>query len=155
MRQRANVWQVTEVSIEIHTLTLDDYDEILRVWQASGLKIRPQGRESREGMAQQMALGVQTILGAYVDGALAGVVLATHDGRKGWINRLGVAQAYQRHGVGRALVQAAGRVLHEQGLKVVGVLVERHNEASLKLFESEGFVLHDFYYLTRRENPDV
>lgn len=143
------------MSIEIRALTLDAYDDIVRVWQSSGLKFRPTGRESREAMAKQMAFGVQIILGAYVDGVLAGVVLATHDGRKGWINRLGVAQAYQQQGIGRALVQAADRLLREQGMSVVAALVEHDNAASLSLFKSEGFVLHDFYYLTRRDDPNV
>ena len=91
--------------IEVRKLTLDDYDAIMTVWNASGLKIKPTGRESRTAMRQQMSVGVQTILGAFIDGQLAGVVLATHDSRKGWINRLGVSDAFKRQGIGRALVQ--------------------------------------------------
>ena len=141
--------------IEIRTLTLDDYDAILAVWNASGLKIKPTGRESRDAMQHQMDVGVQTILGAFVDGQLAGVVLATHDSRKGWINRLGVGEAYKRHGVGRALVQAAESCLHGQGIGVIGALVEHQNEASRQLFEGEGFTIVPSYYLAKRESPDV
>ena len=39
---------------------------------------------------------------AEAGGELVGVVLGTHDGRKGWINRLAVAPAYQRRGHRRA-----------------------------------------------------
>ncbi|MBX3081340.1 MAG: GNAT family N-acetyltransferase [Anaerolineae bacterium] len=141
--------------IEVRTLTLDDYDAMMTVWKASGLKIRPTGRESREQMERQMSVGVQTILGAFVDGQLAGVVLATHDSRKGWINRLGVADAYKRHGVGRALVQAAEDCLHQQGITVIGALVEHQNEASRSLFESEGFEIVPTYYLSKRDRPDA
>jgi N-acetylglutamate synthase len=141
--------------IEVRTLTLDDYDAMMAIWNASGLKIKPTGRESYESMQQQMSVGVQTILGAYVDGQLAGIVLATHDSRKGWINRLGVAEAFKRHGVGRALVQAAEDCLHGQGITVIGALVEHQNEASRQLFESEGFTIVPSYYLSKRERPDA
>jgi len=141
--------------IEVRTLTLDDYDAILAVWNASGLKIKPTGRESREAIQHQMDVGVQTMLGAFIDGQLVGVVLATHDSRKGWINRLGVAESHKRHGVGRALVQAAEDCLHEQGIPVIGALVEHQNDASRQLFESEGFTIVPSYYLAKRESPDA
>jgi ribosomal protein S18 acetylase RimI-like enzyme len=141
--------------IEVRTLTLDDYDAIMAVWQASGLKIKPTGRESREAMQQQMDVGIQTIVGAFVDGQLAGVVLATHDSRKGWVNRLGVAEAFKRRGVGRALVQAAENCLHDQGITVIGALVEHTNEASRTLFEGEGFEVVPSYYLAKRDRPDA
>jgi ribosomal protein S18 acetylase RimI-like enzyme len=140
---------------EVRTLTLDDYDAIIGVWRSCGLKIKLNGRESRVKMQAQMQTGVQTILGAVQDGQLAGVVLATHDGRKGWINRLGVARDFQRQGIARTLVQAAEAHLRGQGISVVCVLIEQHNAASLSLFESEGFKLEPVVYLTKRDSADA
>jgi ribosomal protein S18 acetylase RimI-like enzyme len=83
------------------------------------------------------------------------VVVVTHDGRKGWINRLGVRAAYQRRGIGRELIRASEALIHEKGLTIAAALVEHENEASLGLFKSEGFQVHDIYYLTKRDRPDV
>lgn len=141
--------------ITITTLGVDDYDRICAVWEASGLPVRPTGRDSRENFVWQMSTGVQTVLGAEVDGALAGVAVVTHDSRKGWINRLGVAQDYQRQGVARALIHAAEDYLHGLGLLIVAALIEHDNDASLALFKAEGYQVGDVYYVTKRDRPDV
>ena len=38
----------------IKPLTIDDYDEIIRVWSDAGLPYKPKGRDSREMMAKEM-----------------------------------------------------------------------------------------------------
>jgi ribosomal protein S18 acetylase RimI-like enzyme len=141
--------------ITIRTLSAADYAVICEVWRESGVHYQPTGRESPESFAAQMASGLQTVLGAEMDGKLVGVVVVTHDGRKGWINRLGVRAAYQRRGVGRELVRASEALIHEKGLTIAAALVEHHNEASLGLFKSEDFQVHEVYYLTKRDRPDV
>jgi hypothetical protein len=83
--------------ITVRTLTLEDYDRWMSVWQRAGLhSIRPKGRDSREAFARQFASGTHTMIGLELSGELIGVVLATHDGRKGWINRLSVLPEYRR-----------------------------------------------------------
>lgn len=141
--------------ITITRLGVDDYDRMCTVWRASGLPVRPTGRDSRENFVWQMSTGVQTVLGAEVDGVLAGVAVVTHDSRKGWINRLGVAREYQRQGVGRALIHAAEDYLHDLGLMIVAALIEHDNDASLALFRAEGYQVGDVYYVTKRDRPDV
>jgi ribosomal protein S18 acetylase RimI-like enzyme len=140
---------------EIRTLSAADYDAICTVWKASGVGYQPQGRESRANFEQQMATGLQIILGAFEGGRLAGVVLLTHDGRKGWINRLGVLPEFQRRGIGRQLVQAGEQMLRALGLTIIAALVEHSNPASLALFESAGYHVHETYYVTKRDRPDA
>lgn len=142
-------------AIRIHTLGVDDYDTICAVWEASGLPARPNGRDSRENFVRQMTGGQQTVLAAEIDGQIVGVVLTTHDGRKGWINRLAVVQGFQRRGVGRALIHAAEDLLRAQGLMIIAALIEHDNDASLALFKSEGYQVGDVYYVTKRDRPDV
>lgn len=125
------------------------------MWAASGLPYKPTGRESREAFTTQMASDVQDALGAEIAGELVGVVLATHDSRKGWINRLAVAKRHQRKGVGRALIEAAEAALRAKGLTVIAALVEHYNEASFALFQAAGFHVHETYYLSKRDSQDV
>jgi ribosomal protein S18 acetylase RimI-like enzyme len=100
---------------------------------------------------------VQTILGTESDGKLVGAVIATHDGRKGWINRLAVDPDYRRRGYAGTLIEAAERVLREQGLRVIAALVESDNRASLALFRRLGYVDAggDVHYLSKRESNDA
>lgn len=143
---------------QIQRLGLQDYEAICAVWAASGLHIRPTGRDSRENFARQLESGIQIPLGATLDGQagqLVGVALVTHDGRKGWINRLAVRPEVQRRGVGRALIRAGEQVILGMGLEICAALIEHFNAASLALFQSEGYKVEQTYYVTKRSRPDA
>lgn len=141
--------------IQISELGAADYDAICDVWKASGVHYQTTGRESYESFSRQMETGLQKVLGASLDGKLAGIVVATHDGRKGWINRLGVRPEFQRQGVGKALINAAEKMFHEQGLTITAALVEHGNDASLGLFQHEGYSINNTYYVTKRDSPNA
>ncbi len=144
--------------LDIRRLGLDDYDELLALWQRAGLhSLKPQGRDSRAGLTRQLASGVQTILGLEMDGQLVGAVVVTHDSRKGWINRLAVDPDYRRQGHGARLIAAAEEVLAEQDMHVIAALVESDNPASLALFRKAGYVEIDpgIHYLTKRDRDDA
>ena len=141
---------------ETVTLGADDYDAIRALWEEAGLPIKRAGRDSREQFSAQMARGCQTVLGVRDGERLIGVVVATHDGRKGWINRLAVHPDYRRRGLARHLIAQAEDALRAQGMRIVAALVEEWNEASLALFQATGYVLHrDIFYMTKRESNDV
>ena len=139
-------------------LGTDDYDRLLSLWQQAGLhSLRPQGRDSREAIARQLESGLQTIIGLEVDGRLVGAIVTTHDGRKGWLNRLAVVPDMRRRGYARRLIEAGEERLHEQGMQVVAALVESDTPASLVLFRRAGYVEIDphIHYLTKRTSEDV
>lgn len=138
------------------TLTADDYDDIQALWQEAGLPTRPQGRDSREQFTAQLADDTQTALGLRADERLIGVVLATHDGRKGWLNRLAIHPDFRRQGLGQRLIGAAEQVLRAQGMQVIATLIEDWNKPSLALFQKAGYTAHpDIHYLTKRDTDDV
>ena len=76
--------------ITLHDLGIEDYDEILALWEVAGLPVRPEGRDAPDSFARQMAARRQRVVGLREDARLTAVVVLTHDGRKGWINRLAV-----------------------------------------------------------------
>lgn len=133
----------------------DDHARLLALWERAGLhSVRPHGRDSREAIATQLASGVQTILGLELDGQLVGAVVATHDSRKGWINRLAIDPDFRRQGYGLKLLGAAEETLRAQGMRVIAALVESDNPSSLALFEKAGYteIDHGIHYLSKREN---
>jgi ribosomal protein S18 acetylase RimI-like enzyme len=136
-------------------LTVDDYDAILALWQRAGLDtIRPQGRDSREAFADQLARG-QVVLGLEDAGRLVACVVITDDTRKGWINRLAVEPDYRRQGLAARLVAEAERELRARGIQVFAALIENENVASLSLFQREGYRTHGIYYVSKRDSKDV
>ena len=141
----------------VRVLSLNDYERWMEVWQRAGLhSVRPQGRDSRQSFARQLASGTHTVIGLEVAARLVGVVLATQDGRKGWINRLAVLPEYRRRGYATHLVAEAERALHEQGLTVIAALIEPENDASLALFRRLGYLeAVGMHYVSKRESGEA
>jgi GNAT superfamily N-acetyltransferase len=97
------------------------------------------------------------LIGLERDGALVGVVLATNDGRKGWINRLAVLPEHRRQGYATRLVAEAEGVLRSVSITVIAALIEGGNDVSLALFERLGYaeLPGGTHYLSKRESEDA
>ena len=133
-----------------------DYAEILELWTRAGLPVRPAGRDAPDAFARQLASGQQRAIGLRADGRLVGVAVLTHDGRKGWVNRLAIDSGHRRRGIARRLIAEAERwFTQDLGLEVWAALIESKNDESLALFDALGFRRHDIVYVSRRARPEA
>ena len=142
--------------ISLRELTLEDlpegYEAVMRVWAEAGLPFRPEGRDRPDKVAAELKAGTAIFLLAEDAGRLVGVVIATSDGRKGWINRLAVSPDHRRRGIAAQLVRDVEAHLRSAGIDVIAALIESHNQESLAFFRSLGYI-HDErveYVSTRR-----
>ncbi len=145
------------VTVRIRDLQLDEYPQALALWEAVGLhSVRAEGRDSPDALDRQCSSGVTRLMGLWIEDDLVCVVIASHDGRKGWINRLATSPTHQRKGYARKLLAAAEEWLRSEGIQVIAALIEDYNQPSLTLFTSEGYSRHrDIYYLTKRDRPEA
>jgi ribosomal protein S18 acetylase RimI-like enzyme len=81
---------------------------------------------------------------AFLDGVAVGFLRATElrrlDGpeRQMFLYEIDVDEAYQRRGIGKALIGAIDAVCREQGFAEMFVLTNRSNTAAMRLYESTG-----------------
>jgi len=95
-------------------------------------------------------------LGAYEGDRLVGMVIASYDYRRGWINRLAVDPEYRRRAVAQKLIAAAEKALRKKGARIIGAQADENNVASLSLFKKCGYVEHrDVVYLSKRDSDEV
>ena len=135
---------------------LEDYEAVVEVWTAAGLSFRPKGRDRRDTLAAELTRGRAMFLVAESEGRVVATVLGTHDGRKGWINRLAVVPEWRRRGVARLLVGEVETRLQSLGLEITAALVEAPNEGSLRFFQAIGYVRDpQIEYLSHRRSPDT
>ena len=130
---------MTNPTISIRAITPDDYDSLIELWTISGLEFQIRGREGREAMTRHVEQFPGLSFLAIANGQPIGAVLGTHDGRKGWINRLAIRPEFRRRGVAAALVQACDVAIRATGIGLVAALVEADNEASAALFRKLGY----------------
>jgi GNAT superfamily N-acetyltransferase len=143
--------------ITIDVLTEESLGELLALWREAELSHRPSGRDDLAALGRQMKRPDCRFLAARApDGALLGAVLANHEGRKGWINRLAVSPRARRAGVARALVEACEAWLHGEGIDLIAALVEGDNLTSQQFFENCGYDRVDtLVYFRKARSPDV
>ena len=142
--------------IIIRDFKIGDYDRLIELWCNSKLPHKPAGRDSKKNIAREIERGNSVFLIAEKDGILVGSAFGTHDGRKGWINRVAVATHYQRQGIAERLVNEIEHRLDGLGIRIIACLIEEWNRDSMKFFEKLGYRRHnDIYYFTKRQDADV
>ena len=140
----------------IRNFRIGDYDDLLALWESAGLPYRPKGRDARAELERQSKETTAVYLVAEVDGRLAGAVLGTHDGRKGWVNRLAVSPSYRRRGLAGELLAEVERRFAALGIGIFACLVEDWNVDSKAFFEKSGYKpFRAISYYTKRRHEDV
>ena len=140
----------------IRGFRIEDYDRVMELWAEGGLPLKPQGRDSRENIARQIKMPNVLFLVAEEGSRVIGTVMATHDGRKGWINRLAVDTALRKQGIGARLVREAERRLEALGMDILACLIEDDNAVSMAVFEKLGYKKHpEIIYFAKRKYPGV
>lgn len=127
------------MSVQIRPMKLEDYDAVMALWQRAGLPFEPHGRDSRSAIAHQIEDSGHLMFVAEADGHVIGTVFGSHDGRKGWINRLAIDPRYRRQGLAQQLIKRTEEALAREGIIIVAALVEAPNEPSLELFRKLGY----------------
>ena len=140
----------------IRKFLIEDYDDVMELWREAGLPHKPRGRDCKDSIAREVEQANAVFLVAEKDGVVVGSAFGTHDGRKGWINRVAVAPKYRRQGVAESLVRQVERHLRDMGIRITACLIEDWNKESMEFFERIGYQRHhDIYYFTKREDSDT
>lgn len=140
----------------IRRLTIDDYEDMLRVWSVAGLPFKPNGRESRAMLAAEISRDHCAAFGLFVDSQMVGVVIVNYDGRRGWVNRLAVDPDYRGIGLARDLIEKSEEFLGQYGEMVLCALIDELNYPSMALFEKAGYECKNEIKLwTKRPRPDL
>ena len=144
------------LDITIRKMNVSDYDNLIKLWNETGLPYRPKGRDRKEKIANELNSSNAVFLVAELKDEIIGSIFGTHDGRKGWINRLAVSPKYRKKGLAQKLIEEIEKHLTDFGIEIIACLIEEWNDSSMKLFKKAGYIHHpEVYYFTKRSNPDV
>jgi predicted N-acetyltransferase YhbS len=140
----------------IREIREDELEVMTEVWEKAGLPYRPVGRDSMESLRYQRKRDPDLFLGAFIERRFVGVVIASDDGRKGWINRLAVLPDFRGAGIGTALVEAGEQALRKRGRGVFSILIEGENPSSERLFLRHGYRSEDHIrYFAKRDSEEI
>jgi len=144
------------VAREIRKLTIDDYNDLIRVWADAGLPYRPLGRDGKDSIAKEMRRSDTAFIGLFEGDRLVAVGLATYDGRKGWINRVAVDPDFRKQGLAGEITRECEAFLERQGADIIACLIEDYNLPSMALFQKLGYLYsEDVLYFSKRKSEDI
>ena len=95
--------------------------------------------DSREGIAKYLKRNPSTCFVAECGDSIVGVIFSGHDGRRGFIHHLAVAEDCRRQGIATELLECAVSSLAAEGINKVALLVFNRNEAGNAFWEKNGF----------------
>lgn len=144
-----------ETMIDYRLMTPADYEPVMTMWQGTaGMGMRSLD-DSREGIEKFLARNPSTCYVAEKDGELIGVILAGHDGRRGYIYHAAVRENLRGSGIGTTLVDLAEAALKAEGINKAGMLVYAQNVSGNAFWESRGWTTRpDITYRNKSLNED-
>jgi ribosomal protein S18 acetylase RimI-like enzyme len=144
------------IAVVIRKMNMDDYNSLITLWKKGNIPYRPQGRDSKKNIRWQLQQPNCFYLVAENHGKIIGAILGTHDGRKGWINRLVTTPPYRRKGIAKRLIEEFEHRLEAVGIDIVACLIEDWNATSMEVFARLGYTKHtDILYFSKRKNMKI
>ncbi len=129
--------------IDYRVMTINDYDAVYDLWlYTPGMGLNSTD-DSREGIAQYLKRNPSTSFIAICDEKVVGVIMAGHDGRRGYIYHTAVLPAYRGFGIARELVMNVMQALEEEGIHKVALVAFEKNDVGNGFWEHMGFLSRD------------
>lgn len=127
----------------IRVMNTEDYDRVYALWMSCKNMGFNNLDDSRQGIEKYLKRNPSTCFVAEQGDAIVGVVLAGHDGRRGFIHHMAVAEDCRRQGIATDLLGQALAALKEEGINKAALLVFNRNEAGNAFWERQGFTVRD------------
>lgn len=135
-------------------MTIEDYDELYKMWMScKGMGFNDVD-DSREGIASYLQRNPNTSFIAETESdcgkIITGAIMCGHDGRRGIIHHTCVHPNYRHQGIGEKLVMHALEALKAEKISKVLLLTFKRNEGANAFWEKQGFtVREDINYRNR------
>lgn len=125
--------------MKIRKLKIDDYDAICDLWRKTpGMGLNDLD-DSREGIDRYLRRNPNTCFVTEAKGKVIGVILAGHDGRRGYIYHTCVDADLWNQQTGTKLVDAALAALRLEGISKTALVVFEKNERGNGFWARMGF----------------
>ena len=126
--------------IDIRAMTISDYDGVYHLWlNTPGMGLNA-ADDSKKGIENFLKRNPTTNFVAEYNGEIAGVIMAGHDGRRGYIYHTAILPSYRNKGLAKQLVDCAISALDKEGINKVALVAFRKNNIGNGFWEHIGFI---------------
>ena len=145
---------MSQKQADIQTMTIEDYEGVRALWMSiKGFAIRSVD-DSREGVELFLKRNPTTSVVAKLDGKVVGAILCGHDGRRGCLYHVCVAEKYRMQGIGKAMVVQAMEALKAEHINKVSLIAFTSNDIGNAFWKQIGWTKREdlnYYDFTLNE----
>lgn len=128
-----------KMMVNIRVMSITDYDGIYNLWiNTPGMGLNSTD-DSREGIGKYLKRNPTSSFVAECDGIIVGVIMAGHDGRRGYIHHTAVLPDYRNQGIAKRLVDSVMDALDREGINKVALVAFKKNDIGNGFWENIGF----------------
>ena len=129
--------------MQIRTMTIYDYEKVYALWMSCKNMGFNDIDDSKEGISRFLERNPNTSFVAMENDEMLGIILGGHDGRRGYIYHMSVAEKYRKKGIGSALVKKCLESFKNEKISKVALLVFKYNETGNAFWEKQGFIIRE------------
>lgn len=138
----------------IRVMKTEDYEEVRNLWMTiSGFGIRSVD-DSKEGVEIFLKRNPTTSVVAVEDGKIVGAILCGHDGRRGCLYHVCVAEEYRMRGIGKEMVVFCMNALKAEHINKVSLIAFTENDIGNAFWREIGWTKREdlnYYDFTLNE----
>ena len=129
--------------MKIRLMTIEDYENVYHLWlSCEGMGLNNLD-DSKDGIDRYLDRNPDTCFVAEESDEVIGVIIAGHDGRRGFIYHTAVNPNYRNQGIATKLVEAAMDALKANGINKVALVVFDRNKDGNAFWEKVGFTVRE------------
>lgn len=130
---------MTPTACQLRPMTGADYDAVVRLWEATeGVGLNES--DTRPAIESYLVRNPNLSFVAFDAGAIVGAVLCGHDGRRGYLHHLAVAESHRGRGLGKGLVEACLARLRQLGIQKCNIFLYADNIAGEAFWKHNGWL---------------
>lgn len=124
--------------LSFDAMTKSDYDQVLAVWLAAEGLSHIESREEFERFIERNP-GLSVVCRDVEADQVIGAVWCGHDGRRGYLYHVAVAEGFRRRGIGSGMVEQCLKNLDALGIKRCTLFIFVTNEDAYQFWKAIGW----------------
>ena len=123
--------------MDISIFDIRDQDDVIALWRDCGLLTDK--NDPHDDIRRKINHSPDLFFIGRRNGKIIATLMAGYEGRRGWINLLGVAPSAQKSGYGREIMHYAEKELAERGCIKINLQIRHTNKQAINFYQSLGY----------------
>ena len=138
------------MKVLIEPMTIEHYNEVIALWKVSE-NVGLSSADERENIKLYLARNPVMSFVAKDNSEIIGAALCGHDGRRGYLHHLAVAESHRKKGIGRKLAERCMESLKNVGIQKCHLFVFLTNTEGKAFWGKIGWLLRSDIQVVSKE----